>query len=74
MMGYVVIEQFTDKVLNKERRKILGRFDSEVYAIVFRDALKDFKNKRELFVVSEYDLYHVEQKGRGKDESGSQVL
>ena len=53
MMGYVVIEYFTDKVLNKERRKILGRFDSEVYAIVFRDALKDFKNKRELFVVSE---------------------
>lgn len=25
-MGYVVIEQFTDKVLNKERRKIVGRF------------------------------------------------
>ena len=60
MMGYVVIEQYTDKVLNKERCNILGRFDSEVYAIVFRDALKDFKNKREVFIVSEYDLYHVE--------------
>ena len=43
MMGYVVIEQFTDKVFNKERRRIVGRFNSEVYAIVFRDALKDLK-------------------------------
>ena len=66
MMGYVVIEQFTDKVFNKERRRIVGRFNSEVYAIVFRDALKDLKNNCEVFVVSEYDLYHVEQKGRGK--------
>lgn len=60
MMGYVVIEQFTDKVFNKERRRIVGRFNSEDYAIVFRDVLKDLKNNCEVFVVSEYDLYHVE--------------
>lgn len=60
MMGYVVIEQFTGKVFNKERRRIVGRFNREDYAIVFRDVLKDLKNNCEVFVVSEYDLYHVE--------------
>ena len=57
-MGYVVIEKFMDPVFKRERRRIIGRFESEDYAQIFRDTVKNL-NDCEVFVVSEYDLYHV---------------
>lgn len=57
-MRYVVIEKFMDTV-KRERGRIIGRFESEDYAQIFRDAVKYINDDCEVFVVSEYDLDRV---------------
>nr|DAW35537.1 MAG TPA: hypothetical protein [Caudoviricetes sp.] len=48
-----------DPVFKRERRRIIGRFESEDYVRIFRDTVKYLNNDCEVFVVNEYNLYRV---------------